>query len=88
MEEARQQLERARYTTVVSGGRSLRQSGAFSFNLHLVSLVEQVGAITLYLLERHLSLEHSWLEHTQACHSLVPQSQRQAPQQRQRREHL
>jgi hypothetical protein len=68
-------------------GYQLHQSGAFSFNLQMVPMVEQVGAVELCQMERHLSLEHSWLEHTQACHSLALQSQRQAPQQRQRREH-
>jgi hypothetical protein len=88
MEEARQQVgETTWYTTVVTGGRSLRQSGAFSFNLHLVPLVAQAGAVELCQMERHLSLEHSWLEHTQACHSLALQSQRQAPQRQQHLEH-
>jgi len=64
-------------------GYQPHQSGAFSFNLQMVSMVAQAGAVELCQMERHLSLEHSWLEHTQACHLSARASQRQVRQQQQ-----
>jgi hypothetical protein len=51
-------LGQTRFTTAEAAERSLRQSGAFSFNLQMVQMVAQVGAMPLYPLERHLLLEH------------------------------